>query len=142
MDRWTGWCDLVWDEETQPETLLRPSQSFRIVQDGEFVGDEVPPSLQEVVLGDCIPSHILSGEEIIATPVNFFRREWFQATPLTHHYRRMYSKTFGYLRTHQTRIRAQDPLRAEAWLTCAAWAMQWEGERVKAIVKRRFTRQV
>ncbi|KAK9238392.1 hypothetical protein V1525DRAFT_449795 [Lipomyces kononenkoae] len=39
-----------------------------IVQDGEFVGDNVPPSLHEVVLGDCIPSHILSGAEIIATP--------------------------------------------------------------------------
>ncbi|KAK9358990.1 hypothetical protein V1504DRAFT_441705 [Lipomyces starkeyi] len=68
------------DEDTPPETLLHPSQSFKIVQDGEFVGDVVPPSLQEVVGGDCIPSHILNGEEIIATPVNFFRREWFEGT--------------------------------------------------------------
>ncbi|KAK9376672.1 uncharacterized protein V1513DRAFT_423614 [Lipomyces chichibuensis] len=69
------------DEDTRPpETLLHPSQSFKIVQDGELVGDEVPPNLREVVLEDCIPSHILSREKIIATPVNFFRREWFEAT--------------------------------------------------------------
>ncbi|KAK9368313.1 hypothetical protein V1509DRAFT_658688 [Lipomyces kononenkoae] len=65
------------DENSAPQTLLHPSQSFMIVEDGKFVGDNVPPNLQEVVLGDCIPGHILSGEEIEATPVNFFRRQWF-----------------------------------------------------------------
>ncbi|KAK9240098.1 hypothetical protein V1525DRAFT_424005 [Lipomyces kononenkoae] len=68
------------DESTVPETLLKPSQSFVIVEDGEFVGDQVPPNLREVVLGDCIPSHILSGEEIYGTSVCFFRREWFDDT--------------------------------------------------------------
>ncbi|KAK9240742.1 hypothetical protein V1525DRAFT_423661 [Lipomyces kononenkoae] len=56
------------DDSTVPGTLLNPSQSFVIVEDGEFVGEQVPPNLREVVLGDCIPSHILSGEEIMATP--------------------------------------------------------------------------
>ncbi|KAK9242473.1 hypothetical protein V1506DRAFT_509403 [Lipomyces tetrasporus] len=59
------------DEDVQPETLLQPSRSFTIVEEGEFVGGGVPPNLQEVVLGDCIPDHILSGEAIVATPVNF-----------------------------------------------------------------------
>ncbi|KAK9326780.1 hypothetical protein V1520DRAFT_358640 [Lipomyces starkeyi] len=67
------------DEDVLPETLLQPSRSFTIVEEGEFVGGDVPPNLQEVVLGDCIPDHILSGEAIVATPVNFFRRAWFEA---------------------------------------------------------------
>ncbi|KAK9372944.1 uncharacterized protein V1513DRAFT_460126 [Lipomyces chichibuensis] len=67
------------DEDVLPETLLQPSRSFTIVEDGEFVGGDVPPNLQEVVLGDCIPDHVLSGEAIVATPVNFFRRAWFEA---------------------------------------------------------------
>ncbi|KAK9313889.1 hypothetical protein V1524DRAFT_382940 [Lipomyces starkeyi] len=57
--------------DLQAGMLLDPSQSF-------FVGDDVPPNFQEVVLGDCIPNHILTGEAIVATPVNFFRRNWFE----------------------------------------------------------------
>ncbi|KAK9336584.1 hypothetical protein LIPSTDRAFT_30456 [Lipomyces starkeyi NRRL Y-11557] len=51
--------------------FLDPSQSFTVV-------DDVPPNLREVVLGDCIADHILTGEAIVATPVNFFRRNWFE----------------------------------------------------------------
>ncbi|KAK9426835.1 hypothetical protein V1505DRAFT_289635, partial [Lipomyces doorenjongii] len=61
------------------ETLLEPTQSFRIIDDGEFVGDNVPSNLREVVLGDCIPSHILTAHGIEETPINFFRRGWFEA---------------------------------------------------------------
>ncbi|KAK9427910.1 hypothetical protein V1505DRAFT_402261 [Lipomyces doorenjongii] len=68
----------VQDEDLPPSTLLDPSKSFTIVDSGEFVGHDVPPNLQEVVLGDCIPDHILTGEAIVATPVNFFRRDWFE----------------------------------------------------------------
>ncbi|KAK9369839.1 hypothetical protein V1509DRAFT_561806, partial [Lipomyces kononenkoae] len=66
------------DGNILPETLLQPSRSFTIVEDGEFVGSAVPPNLQEVVLGDCIPDHILSGGTIVATPLNFFRQTWFE----------------------------------------------------------------
>ncbi|KAK9487393.1 hypothetical protein V1527DRAFT_481102 [Lipomyces starkeyi] len=64
----------ILDDDFLPETLLQPSRSFTIVEEGEFVGGDVPANFQEVVLGDCIPDHILSGEAILATPVNFFRR--------------------------------------------------------------------
>ncbi|KAK9384588.1 hypothetical protein V1515DRAFT_617964 [Lipomyces mesembrius] len=50
-----------------PETLLCPTQSF---VDGRFVGGDVPSNLHEIVLGDCIPSHILSGGEVGTRPVN------------------------------------------------------------------------
>ncbi|KAK9481758.1 hypothetical protein V1527DRAFT_416349 [Lipomyces starkeyi] len=66
------------DEGFLPETLLQPSRSFTIVEDGEFVGGDVPPNLREVVLGDCIPDHVLTEEAIVDTPVNFFRRDWFE----------------------------------------------------------------
>ncbi|KAK9243463.1 hypothetical protein V1506DRAFT_523660 [Lipomyces tetrasporus] len=67
------------DENIPESIILDPSRSFTIVEDGEFVGGDVPPNLQEVVLGDCIPDHILDGDEIVARPVNFFRRDWFEA---------------------------------------------------------------
>ncbi|KAK9243554.1 hypothetical protein V1506DRAFT_580444 [Lipomyces tetrasporus] len=66
------------DETLAPETLLDPTQSFMIVEDGLFVGGEVPPNLAEISLGDCIPTHILSGDNIEATPVNFFHQDWFE----------------------------------------------------------------
>ncbi|KAK9366785.1 hypothetical protein V1509DRAFT_628523 [Lipomyces kononenkoae] len=61
-----------------PEAVLEPTQSFVIVRDGRFSGQDVPPNLREVVLGDCVPSHILSGNEIVSAPVDFFRRSWFE----------------------------------------------------------------
>ncbi|KAK9427312.1 hypothetical protein V1505DRAFT_317799 [Lipomyces doorenjongii] len=66
------------DEDLPPGTLLDPSQSFTIVNDGEFVGHDIPPNLREVVLEDCIPDHILNGGAIVATPLNFFHRDWFE----------------------------------------------------------------
>ncbi|KAK9483375.1 hypothetical protein V1527DRAFT_429583 [Lipomyces starkeyi] len=65
-------------EEFTAETLLEPSQSFTIVENGEYVGLDISPDLRDIVLGDCIPSHLLSGQEVRATPVNFFHREWFE----------------------------------------------------------------
>ncbi|KAK9311326.1 hypothetical protein V1522DRAFT_458418 [Lipomyces starkeyi] len=50
-----------------------------IVRNGRFTGQDVPPNLREVVLGDCVPSHILSDNEIVTTPLDFFRRSWFEA---------------------------------------------------------------
>ncbi|KAK9316480.1 hypothetical protein V1524DRAFT_426736 [Lipomyces starkeyi] len=47
-----------------PETLLEPTQSFVIVRDGRFSEQDVPPNLKDIVLGDCVPRHILSGSEI------------------------------------------------------------------------------
>ncbi|KAJ8103553.1 hypothetical protein POJ06DRAFT_190968 [Lipomyces tetrasporus] len=68
------------DETSPPETLLNPTQSFTLVEDGRFVGGEVPPNLAEITLGDCIPTHILTGNNIEATPVNFFHQDWFENT--------------------------------------------------------------
>ncbi|KAK9344173.1 hypothetical protein V1522DRAFT_437654 [Lipomyces starkeyi] len=67
------------DENCLPETLFEPSQSFTIVENGEYVGHDVSPNLRELVLTDCIPSHLLSGRDIRATPVNFFYQEWFES---------------------------------------------------------------
>ncbi|KAK9341840.1 hypothetical protein V1522DRAFT_417997 [Lipomyces starkeyi] len=61
-----------------PGTLLDPTQSFAIVEEGRFVGGDVPSNLAELRLEDCIPSHIFSGNMIAATPVNFFSQEWFE----------------------------------------------------------------
>ncbi|KAJ8103756.1 hypothetical protein POJ06DRAFT_264586 [Lipomyces tetrasporus] len=66
------------DEHCTPETLLEPSQSFTLVENGEYVAQNISPNLQEVVLGDCIPSHLLNNQHLEATPVNFFQREWFE----------------------------------------------------------------
>ncbi|KAK9487874.1 hypothetical protein V1527DRAFT_506970 [Lipomyces starkeyi] len=66
------------DEHCTPETLLKPSQSFTLVENGEYVAQNISPNLHEVVLGDCIPTHLLSNQQMEATPVNFFQREWFE----------------------------------------------------------------
>ncbi|KAK9427632.1 hypothetical protein V1505DRAFT_379534, partial [Lipomyces doorenjongii] len=66
------------DKHCTPETLLEPSQSFTLVKNGEYVVQYISPNLQEVVLGDCIPTHLLNSQHMEATPVNFFRREWFE----------------------------------------------------------------
>ncbi|KAK9327151.1 hypothetical protein V1520DRAFT_375366, partial [Lipomyces starkeyi] len=65
-------------EDFTPETLLEASRSFPIVENGEYVGHDISPNLRDVVLRDCIPSHLISGQEVRATPVNFFNREWFE----------------------------------------------------------------
>ncbi|KAK9319228.1 hypothetical protein V1517DRAFT_282247, partial [Lipomyces orientalis] len=62
-----------------PDTLLEPAQSFVIVKEGRFSEQHVPPNLKDIVLGDCVPSHILSGSEMVATPVDFFQRSWFES---------------------------------------------------------------
>ncbi|KAK9371588.1 uncharacterized protein V1513DRAFT_421902 [Lipomyces chichibuensis] len=67
------------DDESAAETLLEPQHSFTIVQNGEFVGHSISPNLREVVLEDCIPSHLLNGQDVQAVPVNFFYREWFES---------------------------------------------------------------
>ncbi|KAK9323050.1 hypothetical protein V1517DRAFT_352532 [Lipomyces orientalis] len=67
------------DDESAAETLLEPQQSFTIVQNGEFVGHNISPNLREVVLADCIPSHLLNGQEVQAVLVNFFYRDWFES---------------------------------------------------------------
>ncbi|KAJ8097135.1 hypothetical protein POJ06DRAFT_283742 [Lipomyces tetrasporus] len=66
------------DDTCLPNTLLNPTQSFVIVQDGHYAGHDVPPNLAEVTLGDCIPPHILTGNSIRATPLNFLDEEWFE----------------------------------------------------------------
>ncbi|KAK9326699.1 hypothetical protein V1520DRAFT_300565, partial [Lipomyces starkeyi] len=67
------------EEETcSPETILEPTHSFRIVENGEFVGGSVPENLAELKLGDCIPTHVLSGDVVTATPINFFSQDWFE----------------------------------------------------------------
>ncbi|KAK9350899.1 hypothetical protein V1523DRAFT_418381 [Lipomyces doorenjongii] len=66
------------DDTCPPGTLLEPRQSFVIVEAGQFVGGDVPSNLAELRLGDCIPTHILSGNTIAATPINFFSQEWFE----------------------------------------------------------------
>ncbi|KAK9433999.1 hypothetical protein V1505DRAFT_412209 [Lipomyces doorenjongii] len=67
------------EPDCPPETLLEPSRSFVIVRDGRFSEQDVPPNLNDIVLGDCVPTHILSSSEILATPLDFFRRSWFES---------------------------------------------------------------
>ncbi|KAK9326501.1 hypothetical protein V1520DRAFT_300806 [Lipomyces starkeyi] len=67
------------DPNCRPGSLLEPTQSFVIVRDGRFSGEDVPPNLNEIVLGDCVPNHVLSGSEIVTAPLDFFRRSWFDA---------------------------------------------------------------
>ncbi|KAK9387141.1 hypothetical protein V1515DRAFT_535973, partial [Lipomyces mesembrius] len=59
------------EENYTPETLLRFTRSFLC----RFVGGDVPPNLHELVLGDYIPSHILTDGVVEARPLNFFERE-------------------------------------------------------------------
>ncbi|KAK9323834.1 hypothetical protein V1517DRAFT_366526 [Lipomyces orientalis] len=81
---WYGWISravvetLRYPEDTcPPDTLLESRQSFAIVDAGQFVGGNVPSNLAELRLADCIPTHILIGNTIAATPVHFFSQEWF-----------------------------------------------------------------
>ncbi|KAK9257910.1 hypothetical protein V1519DRAFT_470286 [Lipomyces tetrasporus] len=65
-------------------TCLEPTRSFTIVRDGQYVGSHVSPNLVEVTLGDCIPAHLLVGNQIQTTPVNFFQQDWFESS-FRHH---------------------------------------------------------
>ncbi|KAK9333091.1 hypothetical protein V1520DRAFT_352491 [Lipomyces starkeyi] len=47
-------------------------------RNGEYVAQKISPNLREVVLGDCIPTHLLKNQHMEATPVNFLQREWFE----------------------------------------------------------------
>ncbi|KAK9252501.1 hypothetical protein V1507DRAFT_498618 [Lipomyces tetrasporus] len=62
-----------------PGTLLCPTRSFVVIRDGQSGAEDIPPNLGEVVLGDCVPSHVLSGDEILATPIDFFQKSWIEA---------------------------------------------------------------
>ncbi|KAJ8097211.1 hypothetical protein POJ06DRAFT_297587 [Lipomyces tetrasporus] len=53
-------------------------RDLTIVDDGRFVGGEVPANLAEITLGDCSPTHILSGKSIETTSINFFHQDWFE----------------------------------------------------------------
>ncbi|KAK9342317.1 hypothetical protein V1522DRAFT_416477 [Lipomyces starkeyi] len=66
------------EENYSPDALLHPTRSFTVIREGQFVGGDVPPNLHELVLGDCIPSHILSDGVVEARPLNFFQRDWFE----------------------------------------------------------------
>ncbi|KAK9317845.1 hypothetical protein V1522DRAFT_409072 [Lipomyces starkeyi] len=66
------------DDTPPPDTILSPTHSYTIVDDGGFVGGQVPANLAEITLRDCIPTHILSGNNIEATPVNFLHHDWFE----------------------------------------------------------------
>ncbi|KAK9311168.1 hypothetical protein V1522DRAFT_439057 [Lipomyces starkeyi] len=68
------------DEATPPDTLLNPTRSFTIVDGGGFVGGQVPADLAEITLGDCIPTHVINGNNIEAIPVNFFHQNWFESS--------------------------------------------------------------
>ncbi|KAK9234466.1 hypothetical protein V1525DRAFT_428486 [Lipomyces kononenkoae] len=64
------------DETSPPETLLDPKQSFSVDDCRKWA--EVPPNLAEITFGDCVPTHILTSNNIGATPVNFFEQDWFE----------------------------------------------------------------
>ncbi|KAK9482816.1 hypothetical protein V1527DRAFT_498879 [Lipomyces starkeyi] len=57
------------DEECTRETLLEPSRSSTIVENGEFIGHNFPKPARV---------HLLIGQEVQATPVNLFHRDWFE----------------------------------------------------------------
>ncbi|KAK9348625.1 hypothetical protein V1522DRAFT_455835 [Lipomyces starkeyi] len=71
------------DPNFAPDALLDPTRSFAttriIVRDGHFVWEDVPSNLAEVTLGDFVPSHVLQGNEISSTPIDFFQRSWVEA---------------------------------------------------------------
>ncbi|KAK9430820.1 hypothetical protein V1505DRAFT_370341 [Lipomyces doorenjongii] len=66
------------DRNYRPDTLLIPTQSFTIVEDGKFIGENVPSNLAELTIGDCIPTHILRDRNIASIPLDFFNRDWFE----------------------------------------------------------------
>ncbi|KAK9384324.1 hypothetical protein V1515DRAFT_583065 [Lipomyces mesembrius] len=49
------------------ETLLEPSQTFTVVQDGEYVGHDISPNLHMVVV---------AGQHVQVPPLNFFQRDY------------------------------------------------------------------
>ncbi|KAK9235974.1 hypothetical protein V1525DRAFT_427442 [Lipomyces kononenkoae] len=65
-------------ETCSPGTILQPTHSFTIVENGQFVGESVPQNLAELKLCDCIPTRMVSGEVVSATPINFFSQQWFE----------------------------------------------------------------
>ncbi|KAK9326817.1 hypothetical protein V1520DRAFT_350447 [Lipomyces starkeyi] len=67
------------DPNCAPDALLDPTHSVIIVRDGHFVWEDVPSNLAEVTLGDFVPSHVLQGNEISSTPIDFFQRSWVEA---------------------------------------------------------------
>ncbi|KAK9377528.1 uncharacterized protein V1513DRAFT_456367 [Lipomyces chichibuensis] len=67
------------DANCRPGTLLYPTRSFVVIRDGQSSPEDIPPNLGEVVLGDCVPSHVLNGHEILATPIDFFQKSWVEA---------------------------------------------------------------
>ncbi|KAK9384172.1 hypothetical protein V1515DRAFT_618221 [Lipomyces mesembrius] len=71
-ESWSGKVTKVVLETYQ--TLLNPKQSFKMG------GDEVPPNLTVITIGDFILTHILTGNNIEAAPVNFFQQDWFEDT--------------------------------------------------------------
>ncbi|KAK9311520.1 hypothetical protein V1524DRAFT_442173, partial [Lipomyces starkeyi] len=50
-----------------------------LIRYGRFFEQDVPQNLKDIVLGECDPSHVLSGSEILATTVDFFRHSWFES---------------------------------------------------------------
>ncbi|KAK9241232.1 hypothetical protein V1525DRAFT_384640 [Lipomyces kononenkoae] len=54
------------------------SFTIAIVEDGEYVGHNTSLYLRELVFEDYIPNHLLQVQEIIATPMNSSRQEWFE----------------------------------------------------------------
>ncbi|KAK9239628.1 hypothetical protein V1525DRAFT_424583 [Lipomyces kononenkoae] len=67
------------DANCPPGTMLAPTRSFLVIMDGQSSADNIPPNIGEVVLGDCVPSHVLSDHEIRATPIDFFPKSWLEA---------------------------------------------------------------
>ncbi|KAK9331313.1 hypothetical protein V1520DRAFT_91421 [Lipomyces starkeyi] len=67
------------DANCPPGTVLDPTRSYVVIMDGQSGAEDIPSNLGEVVLGDCVPSHVLSGHEILATPIDFFEKSWVEA---------------------------------------------------------------
>ncbi|KAK9245890.1 hypothetical protein V1506DRAFT_553553 [Lipomyces tetrasporus] len=68
------------DDTCLPNTLLNPTQSF-VSSDcprRALCGARCPTKPGGGHAGDCIPPHILTGNSIRATPLNFLDEEWFE----------------------------------------------------------------
>ncbi|KAK9365081.1 hypothetical protein V1509DRAFT_650004 [Lipomyces kononenkoae] len=69
------------EDDCSPDTLLAPCQEITLVADGEYVGHAISENLEDFVLGDCVPSHLLQSRQsrqIRQIPINFFQRQWFE----------------------------------------------------------------
>ncbi|KAK9339787.1 hypothetical protein V1521DRAFT_426328 [Lipomyces starkeyi] len=66
------------EEDCPPDTVLAPCQEITLVADGAYVGHNVSENLRDMVLGDCVPTHLFQSRQIEQTPINFFRRDWFE----------------------------------------------------------------